>query len=127
MILRAFGPAHEPLTLLDLAHMHYPALLSLLWALLGGALAGWATRVDSRGLWSVGACLLVLAALKVVLVDFSGLGQLGNIVAVIAAGLVFLGVAWLAPMPRPRLDDPLQADEFARNAARGEAAAPPRA
>jgi uncharacterized membrane protein len=127
MILRTFGPAREPLTLLDLAHMHYPALLSLLWALLGGALAGWATRVDSRGLWSVGACLLVLAALKVVLVDFSGLGQLGNIVAVIAAGLVFLGVAWLAPMPRPRLDDPLQADEFARNAARGEAAAPPRA
>jgi uncharacterized membrane protein len=127
MILRAFGPAHEPLTLLDLAHMQYPALLSLLWALLGGALAGWATRVASRGLWSVGACLLVLAALKVVLVDFSGLGDLGNIVAVIAAGLVFLGVAWLAPMPRPRANDPLQADEFARNAARGEAAVPPRA
>ena len=49
----------------------------------------------------VALTLLVLAALKVVLVDFSGLGELGNIVAVIAAGLVFLGVAWLAPMPRP--------------------------
>lgn len=114
MILRAFGPAHDPLTLVDLAAMQFKAMVSLMWAILGAALAGWASRSGSRSLWSVGAVLLVLAALKVVLVDFSGLAELGNIVAVIAAGLVFLGVAWLAPMPR-RQGDVLTRDEFSRN------------
>ena len=125
MILRAFGPAHDPLTLLDLAAMQFKAMVSLMWAILGAALAGWASRRGSRSLWSVGAVLLVLAALKVVLVDFSGLAELGNIVAVIAAGLVFLGVAWLAPMPRADRDA-LHADEFARNDAEAATTAPRR-
>ena len=43
--------------------------------------------------------LLVMAALKLVLLDFGSLGQLGNILALIAAGLVFMAVAWFAPMP----------------------------
>lgn len=125
MILRAFGPAHEPLTLIDLAAMQFKAMVSLMWAVFGAALAGWASRRNNRGLWSIGAALLVLAALKVVLVDFTGLAELGNIVAVIAAGLVFLGVAWLAPIPRV-VTDPLQADEFARNATRAATTAPHR-
>jgi uncharacterized membrane protein len=125
MILRAFGPAHDPLTLIDLAAMQFKAMVSLMWAILGAALAGWASRRGSRSLWSVGAVLLVLAALKVVLVDFSGLAELGNIVAVIAAGLVFLGVAWLAPMPRADRDA-LHADEFARNDAEAATTAPRR-
>jgi uncharacterized membrane protein len=33
------------------------------------------------------------------LLDFGSLGQLTNILAVIAAGVVFLAVGWLAPMP----------------------------
>ncbi len=125
MILRAFGPAHDPLTLADLAAMQFKAMVSLMWAILGAALAGWASRSGSRSLWSIGAVLLVLAALKVVLVDFSGLAELGNIVAVIAAGLVFLGVAWLAPMPRANRHT-LHADEFARNDAQAAITAPRR-
>lgn len=121
--LRAFGPAGDVLSLADLAQMRFPALLSLLWAVLGAALAGWASRQRQRGLWSLGALLLAVAALKVVLVDFSGLTQLGNIVAVIAAGLVFLAVAWLAPMPARDVDDDIARDEFARNdAASGDQA-----
>lgn len=121
MFLRAFGPPAQVLTLADLAQMRLPAVLSLTWALAGAALAAWASRTRSRGLWAVGAVLLVLAALKMVLLDFDGLTQLGNIVAVIAAGAVFLGVAWLAPMPgRPAPVDDVERDaardEFARNA-----------
>jgi len=47
----------------------------------------------------LGAMLLVAAAVKLILLDFGSLGQLGNILAMIAAGGVFLLVAWLAPFP----------------------------
>lgn len=48
---------------------------------------------------SSGTSAPIAAAVKLVIVDFGSLGELGNIVALIAAGLVFLGVAWLAPFP----------------------------
>jgi hypothetical protein len=98
-LLRAFGP-EGTLTVFDLRRMGYPALVSLLWAVLGGGLALWSVRIGARSLWSAAAVLLVAAALKLVLLDFGALGELANIVALIAAGLVFLGVAWIAPYPR---------------------------
>ena len=79
--------------------MLWPAFVSLLWAAIGAALTWVSTRNRSRTLWSLGAVLLVAAAAKLILLDFGSLGQIGNIIAMMAAGGVFLLVAWLAPFP----------------------------
>lgn len=97
-LLRLFGPPGD-MTLGDIAHMRLPTLVSLLWAAMGAALTVWGRQSTSRMLWVSGAALLVAAAVKLVLVDFGSLGELTNILAVIAAGGMFLLVGWLAPMP----------------------------
>lgn len=97
-LLRLFGPPGD-MTLRDIARMQFPALVSLLWAAMGAALTVWGRHSPSRMLWVSGAALLVAAAVKLVLVDFGSLGELTNIIAVIAAGGMFLLVGWLAPMP----------------------------
>ena len=76
--------------------------MTLLWASIGAALTINARRMGSRAQWTAGATFLVGAAIKFVLVDFGSLGQLANILAVIAAGAMFLLVGWLAPMPPSR-------------------------
>ena len=67
------------------------------------------------------------------LLDFGSLGQLANILAVIAAGGVFLLVGWLAPMPppEPKAPEPLQRGHDPREStaaapARQWRAAPPK-
>jgi uncharacterized membrane protein len=100
-LLRWLGPPGE-LDALDIFDMGWRALVTLLWASIGAALTINARRVGSRAQWSAGATFLVGAAIKFVLVDFGSLGQLANILAVIAAGAMFLLVGWLAPMPPPR-------------------------
>jgi uncharacterized membrane protein len=97
-LLRWLGPPGD-LNALDVAKMDWPTLVSLLWASIGAVLTIWARRVGSRVQWSAGAAFLVAAAIKLLLLDFGSLGQLANILAVIAAGGVFLLVGWLAPMP----------------------------
>jgi uncharacterized membrane protein len=97
-LLRWLGPPGD-LDLSDIARMRSPALISLLWAAMGGVMTVWGRRQLSRPLWVAGASLLVAAAVKMVLMDFGSLGQLTNILAVIAAGIVFMLVGWLAPMP----------------------------
>jgi uncharacterized membrane protein len=99
-LLRWFGPAGD-LSLLDLESMRWPAAISLLWAGFGATLTIWARRAAARPMWIAGATLLIAAAVKVVLIDFGSLGELQNILAVIAAGGMFLLVGWLAPMPPP--------------------------
>jgi uncharacterized membrane protein len=84
---------------MSVTEMHWPTLVSLLWACIGASLTIAARRVGSRAQWSAGAAFLVGAAVKLVLLDFGSLGELANILAVIAAGGVFLLVGWLAPMP----------------------------
>ncbi len=98
MFLRLFGP-DRVMTILDINGVLLPAVVSLLLAGLGGAAAWWSTRVSSRRFWVAGNMLLAAAALKLVLLDFGSLGQLGNILAMMAAGGVFLLVAWLVPIP----------------------------
>jgi uncharacterized membrane protein len=98
MLLRLIGPPGI-LTIFALNEMLSPALVSLLWALIGGILMWLSTRNRSRMLWSVGAVLMLTAALKFILLDFGSLGQITNILAMIGAGAVFLLVAWLAPFP----------------------------
>jgi len=97
-LLRWLGPPGH-LNALDVAKMNWPTLVSLLWASIGAALTIWARRIGSRVLWTAGAVFLVGAAVKLLLLDFGSLGQLANILAVIAAGGVFMLVGWLAPMP----------------------------
>ena len=99
MLLRGFGPDSAYLTVADVSKMNLPGMVSLMWAIFGAGIAWWATQARSRVMWTAGALLLVLAAVKLVLFDFGSLGQLGNIFAMIAAGLVFMGVAWFAPVP----------------------------
>jgi uncharacterized membrane protein len=98
MLLRWFGPPGI-LSVADLSRMALPAMASLMWATLGGGMCWWSSRIASRGLWVLGSTLLVLSAIKLVLFDFGSLGQLANIIAVLLAGLVFLAVAWVAPIP----------------------------
>jgi uncharacterized membrane protein len=88
-----------PLNLASVFGLSEPGLVSLLWAGTGCVLTWWSRRAASRPLWIAGASLLIATALKVMLLDFDSLGQLTNILAVIAAGIVFLAVGWLAPMP----------------------------
>ena len=97
-LLRAMGPP-GPLSLANLDDVRWPAVVSLLWAVLGAGLTLWSRRSTSRLLWVVGASLLVASAVKLLLRDFGSLGQLANILALIAAGAVFLLVGWVAPMP----------------------------
>lgn len=97
-LLRWLGPPGD-LTVADVTRMDFPTVVSLLWAAIGAGLTVWGRRSVSRTLWVGGATLLVAAAIKLVLVDFGTLGELTNILAVIAAGGVFLLVGRLAPMP----------------------------
>lgn len=99
MLLRGFGPDDFIMTASDINKMHLPAVASLMWVIFGSGLAWWGTNTKDRSVWSIGAGLLVVAAIKLVLFDFGTLGQLGNIVAFIVAGMVFMGVAWFAPIP----------------------------
>jgi uncharacterized membrane protein len=97
-MLRWLGPPGD-LNAADIMRMRWPATISLLWAAVGGVWTVWARHRASRALWIGGATLLVAAAIKLVLVDFGSLGQLANILAVIAAGVVFMLVGWIAPFP----------------------------
>ncbi|MBK6659021.1 MAG: DUF2339 domain-containing protein [Proteobacteria bacterium] len=105
-LLRLLTPEFSPtrvMNVLDVTTMHLPAVLSLIWAVLGAALAYWSGRSGQRGAWTAGTDLMAVAAGKLVLLDFGSLGDLGNILALIAAGGVFMAVAWAVPMP-PRAD-----------------------
>ncbi len=101
-MLRMLAPVSETaqvMSVLDVTTMRLPAVLSLIWALLGAALAYWSGHSGQRSTWTAGTALMAVAAGKLVLLDFGSLGDLGNIFALIAAGGVFMAVAWAVPMP----------------------------
>lgn len=98
LLLRVLGPSGD-LSFLSIDRVEQPAAISLLWAVSGAVLTFWGHRDRSRSAWIGGAALLVAATVKIVLFDIGSLGELSNILAVIAAGLVFLAVGWVAPMP----------------------------
>jgi hypothetical protein len=111
MLLRALGPAGT-MTVFDAFDLRWPAVISLFWASLGAALTLVARRIPSRTVWSIGATAMVACAIKVVLLDFGSLGELENILAVIAAGAIFMLVSWLAPLP-PKDEERDNAQQFA--------------
>lgn len=117
MLLRGFGPNDSVMTAMDINKMHLPAVASLMWIVFGSGLAWWGTSTKNRSLWSVGASLLVVGAIKLVLFDFGTLGQLGNIIAFIVAGMVFMGVAWFAPIPPKAVRAPILVSQPAPSAA----------
>jgi uncharacterized membrane protein len=102
-LMRVLGPPGD-LDITDVLRLQLSAVVSLLWAIAGMGLTLWSRKIGSRTLWVSGAILLVASAAKLLLIDFGSLGQLGNILAVIAAGVVFLLVGWLAPMPPARAE-----------------------
>lgn len=104
-IMRWLGPAGD-LDIRDILSLKWPAMVSLLWAIFGSVLTIWSQKAASRTLWVGGASLLVASAIKLLLIDFGSLGQLANILAVIAAGVVFLLVGWLAPLPPAPASEP---------------------
>ena len=84
----------------DLVVMDLPrAVISSLGAVIGGFLVLVAEHRNSRALWSCGMALMACAAIKMVFFDFGSLGQLANILAVIATGVLFMVINWLAPYP----------------------------
>jgi len=103
-LMRVVGPPGDQ-NVLGILDLRFPAVTSLLWATAGSALTIWSRKVTSRALWISGAVLLVASAVKLVLFDFGSLGQLANILAVIAAGGMFLLVGWLAPIPPSAPDE----------------------
>lgn len=104
MVLRMFGPPGV-LTILDLNNILLPAVLSLCLAGVSGITAWWSQRLQSRALWIAATVGLAASAAKLVFLDFGSLGQLGNILGMMGAGVVFLLVAWLAPIP-PKAPSP---------------------
>jgi uncharacterized membrane protein len=123
MLLRAFGP-DRIMSAADILQMTLPAAVSLLWASLGAGLAWWGSHIKSRGQWSVGVALLALTAFKLVFRDFGALDQLGNILALIGAGLLFLAVAWFAPIPAAASRGQREARRETRPAAAHKEASP---
>lgn len=115
-LLRWLGPDGD-LNVLALSRMQWPALTSLLWACMGAALTVWSRKGASRTLWVGGAGLLVATVVKLLLIDLESLGELTNILAVIAAGGAFLLVGWLAPMP-PAADPVVSENESDPDAVR---------
>lgn len=115
-LLRWLGPDGD-LSVLAISRMQWPALTSLLWACMGAALTVWSRKSGSRTLWVGGAGLLVATAVKLLLIDLGSLGELTNILAVIAAGGAFLLVGWLAPMP-PAADPVVSENESDPDAVR---------
>jgi uncharacterized membrane protein len=106
-LLRWLGPPGE-LSVADILRLRWPAVVSLLWAVLACVMTVWSRRIGSRMLWVAGGTLLAASAVKLLVIDFHALGQLANILAMMAAGGVFLLVGWIAPMPpaKPKVDKP---------------------
>lgn len=100
LFLRIFGPDEQTsMSIMDLSAMYLPALVSLWWVIIGTSFCVYSQRIQSRILWSLGALLLAIATIKLVIFDFGSLDQLGNIIAMILSGAVFMGLAWFVPIP----------------------------
>jgi len=79
------------------------ATLSIAWTLVGSAIMALAAlRFGLRGLWMVGAALLVLVVLKLFTVDLADIGTVARIVSFMGVGAVLLVIGYFAPLPPHR-------------------------
>jgi uncharacterized membrane protein len=72
---------------------------SIVWTLTALVAMWIASRKMTRGLWLVGAALLVVVAGKLILIDLSKVGSLARIVSFIGVGVLMLVVGYVAPLP----------------------------
>ncbi|MEQ1740553.1 MAG: DUF2339 domain-containing protein, partial [Methyloglobulus sp.] len=79
---------------------------SIVWTLTALVAMWIASRKMTRGLWIVGAALLVVVAAKLILIDLSKVGSLARIVSFIGVGVLMLVVGYVAPIPSRDSDKP---------------------
>ena len=101
--LRAVHHGHgEPWTPGILDSGFSQASLTVAWSLCGvGALILGSRRLD-RHVWIGGVALMAIVLVKLVVVDWSYLGNMTGIVSFLAVGLLLVGVGYVAPSP-PKL------------------------
>ena len=73
--------------------------LTLLWVSLAFITMQFASRKKLKGVWLLGASVLVIVSLKLVLLDLANIGTLSRVLSFLGAGLVMLIIAYIAPMP----------------------------
>lgn len=75
------------------------ATWSVVWSGLGFGAMWLAARRRQRGLWLVGAGLMVVVALKLFVVDTAGTGTLARIAAFLSVGVILLAAGYFTPLP----------------------------
>lgn len=78
------------------------ATWSVVWSGLGFGAMWLAARRQQRGLWLVGAGLMVVVALKLFAVDTAGTGTLARIAAFLSVGVILLAAGYFTPLPTVR-------------------------
>ena len=92
-----FGTPLKGMALLDASLLQ--ASISVIWSLLGSAAMWIAARRGLRGIWLVGAALMVVVAIKLFAVDTAGTGTLARIAAFLSVGAILLAAGYFAPLP----------------------------
>lgn len=78
------------------------ASVSVVWSLIGSGAMWIAARRGLRGIWLVGAALMVVVAIKLFVVDTAGTGTLARIAAFLFVGAILLAAGYFAPLPPSR-------------------------
>lgn len=77
----------------------FQAGVTLLWAVSGLTMVLVSRRMRARGVWKIGAALLVAAVIKLLLFDMSDASPVERIITFIAMGLLLLATGYFAPLP----------------------------
>ncbi|MCX7060997.1 MAG: DUF2339 domain-containing protein [Gammaproteobacteria bacterium] len=93
----SFGTPLKGMALLDSSLLQ--ASISVVWSLLGSAAMWIGARRGLRGIWLVGAALMVVVAIKLFAVDTAGTGTLARIAAFLSVGAILLAAGYFAPLP----------------------------
>ena len=86
------------------------AALAVAWTVLALALAIWAVRAGSRGLWFFGAAVLALVVGKLFFVDLAQAEALVRIGAFLVVGTLMLVIGYRAPLPPAHAGPPPDTD-----------------
>ena len=73
--------------------------LTLLWVSLALMTMLFAHGKQLKGVWLLGASILVIVSLKLVLFDLANIGTLSRVLSFLGAGVLMLVIAYIAPMP----------------------------
>lgn len=73
--------------------------LTLLWVSLAFITMSLSSKKQIRAVWILGASILSIVIFKLVILDLSHIGTLSRVISFLAAGLVMLIIAYIAPIP----------------------------